>query len=341
MLRDSLLTGFRIWGVRRVQSRILVTGAAVVAALGLIARWSPAASVLAGAALAAITAMKHRPEPAPEPSHPVAAGWAFAGEHLPFRPVSEVLDRRPREIAARLAARYRPGHLVEMVLWVVATDGTGRPWTIVQDRFGDPVPSFTASAVGTVPGACDPYLEAQRLALNETGLALADVLVVGWGVDTSLDIRRDVIIVIGQASLGVEKLASHVYDGAGRRSHLVELHPDSVARSLASVDARRWQAAAVRGLVRCLEVLYPGGGPLLEELVVDPWRNRRMFTRLGRLTDAGSERRDEPEQLVRDPVVLKVVQGGLSEEIEERTSFKHDRALSWESEARAVPTRYA
>jgi hypothetical protein len=339
-----------------VQTRTAAVVAGAVAAVALLGAWNVRAGFVAvGAMAAAVAVMRNRSIPPEEMTALGGEGWAFAGERIAFRPVSEVLDRRPREIAERLAARYRAGFPVEMILWVVATDGTGQPWTIVQDRFGDAVPSFTASAVGVVPGACDPYLEAQRLSLTETGLALADVLVVGWGVDTSLDARRDVIIVIGRASAGVEQLGSHGYEGGGRRSHLVELHPDSVARSLASVDARRWQAGAVRGLVQCLEVLYPGSGPLLEELVADPWRSRRMFTRLGRLTGGPESEERQPgpvaepalheeapplEPVVRDPVVLKVIDGGLSEEVEVRKPIPHDRALSWEGTSRAVPTRY-
>jgi len=337
VLRDSLLTGFKVWGVRRVQLRSIAGIAAGVAVLGVIGIWSwRAAAIAAGAAVTAVVVLKHQTRAPQEISEPTGEGWAFAGERIAFRPVSEVLDRKPRETAERLAARYRPGQVVEMVLWIVAIDGTGQPWTLVQDRFGDTVPSVTASAVGVVPGACDPYLEAQRLSLKETGLALADVLVVGWGTDTSLDTRRDVIMVIGQTSVGVDRLGSHMYEGGLRRSHLVELHPDSVARSLTSVDARRWQAAAIRGLVRCVEVLYPGAGPLIEELAAEPWRSRRMFSRLGRLTEGAGER----EQLVVNPVVLKVVDGGLTEEIEVRAPIPHYRALSWEGTARAVPTRY-
>ncbi|NNC93047.1 MAG: hypothetical protein HKN80_11220 [Acidimicrobiia bacterium] len=293
---------------------------------------------LGAATVAAVALIRHMRAPE-ETLEPAGDGWAFGGERIAFRLVSQVLDRKPREVAERLAARYRPGQLVELVLWVVATDRTGQPWTLVQDRFGDDVPSVTASAVGLVPGACDPYLEAQRLALSETGLALADVLVVGWGSDSSLDARRDAIVVIGQTSVGAEQLGSHVYEGSTRRSHLVELHPDSVARSLASVDARRWQAAALHGLVQCLDVLYPGSGPLVEELVVEPWRNRRMFSRLGRLTGALGDREDE----IVGPVVLKVIDGGITEEREDRpvpTELSIDRALSWEGTSRAVPTRY-
>jgi hypothetical protein len=315
----------------------VVAGLVLLSAVGLW-DWRMAAVVL-GAAVVAAAALVHHVRAPEETLEPAGEGWAFGGERIAFRLVSEVLDRKPREIAERLAARYRPGQLVEMVLWVVATDRTGQPWTLVQDRFGDDVPSVTASAVGLVPGACDPYLEAQRLSLSETGLALADVLVVGWGTDTSLDARRDVIIVIGQTSVGVEQLGSHAYEGGERRSHLVELHPDSVARSLASVDARRWQGAAVRGLVQCLEVLYPGSGPLVEENVVEPWRSRRMFSRLGRLTEGAGDR----DEVVVSPVVLKVIDGGLTEEREEREVRKPiavDRALSWEATSRAVPTRY-
>jgi len=337
MLRDRLLTGFKIWGVRRIRSRTVfavVAGIGVVSFLGL---WSwRATAVAAGALVAGAAFVKHRLDAPEEASEPAGTGWVFGGERLAFRSVSEVLDRRPREITERLAARYRPGQTVEMVLWIVAKDGTGQPWTLVQDRFADPLPSITASAVGMVPGVCDPYLEAQRLSLSETGLALVDVLVLGWGTDSSLDSRRDVIVVVGHTSVGAEKLGSHLYEGGGRRSHLVELHPDSVSRSLGSVDARRWQAGAVRGLVGAMEVLYPGVGPLLEELVTEPWRNRRMFARLGRLTESDGDR----ELKVVDPVVLKIVQGGIVEEPEVRRRLEPDRALSWEGSARAVPTRY-
>jgi hypothetical protein len=306
----------------------------VLGAVGLW-NWRLMAVIVGASVVGAAALVRHMR--APEATlEPAGEGWAFGGERIAFRLVSEVLDRKPREVAERLAARYRPGQLVELVLWVVATDRTGQPWTVVQDRFGDDLPSVTATAVGLVPGACDPYLEAQRLALSETGLALADVLVVGWGTDSSLDARRDAIIVIGQTTVGAEQLGSHMPEDGERRSHLVELHPDSVARSLGSVDARRWQGAAVLGLVQCLGVLYPGSGPLVEELVAEPWRNRRMFSRLGRLTEGSGDR----GEMVVSPVVLKVIDGGISEEREVRTPVAVDRALSWEVTPRAVPTRY-
>lgn len=337
MLRDDLLTGFRLWGVRRVQSRTALLVAIGITVFGLLGVWSwRAAAIAAGGLLVGVAYLKYRLGSSEEAPAPARDGWVFGGERFAYRSVSEVIDRRPREITERLAARYRPEQTVEMVLWIVAKDGTGHPWTVVQDRFAAPLPSITASAVGEVPGACDPYLEAQRLSLSETGLALVDVLVLGWGTDSSLDARRDVILVVGHTSMGAEKLGSHIYEGGGRRSHLVEMHPDSVCRSLGGVDARRWQAAAVRGLVDTMEVLYPRTGPLLEEMVEEPWRSRRMFARLGRLTDGGGDR----ELKVVNPVVLKVVGGDVVAEPEVRRAHEPDRALSWEATARAVPTRY-
>ena len=337
MLRDDLLTGVRLWGVRRVRIGPAALVAAAVAGFGLLWMWNWVAALVVAAGIGSAAV---RGRAGGEAADPQAAGegWAYGGERFAFRSVSEVLDRSPREIVQRLSARYRPGQAVEMVLWIIAKDGTGKPWTLVQDRFGDPVPSITATAVGNVPGACDPYLEAQRLSLSETGLALADVVVVGWGADSSLDTSRDTILVIGQTNASADELGTHAYGDPNRRSHLVEVHPDSLARSLGSVDARRWQAAAVRGAARCMELLYPGSGPLLEELVTDPWRNRRMFSRLGRLTERAEDRDLMP---VVHPVVLKVVDGGLSEETEERVPIPVDRALSWESTVRAIPIRYS
>ncbi|MGI9647154.1 MAG: hypothetical protein ACR2OI_01400 [Acidimicrobiia bacterium] len=337
MLRDELLTGVRLWGVRRVRIAPLVMTAAAVGGFAFLWMWNwlVALLVVAGVGFALLGGRSDRETG--EAQSP-GEGWAFGGERFAFRSVSEVIDRSPREIAQRLSTRYREGQTIEMVLWIIAKDGMGKPWTLVQDRFGDPVPSVTASAVGEVPGACDPYLEAQRLSLGETGMALADVVVVGWGTDSSLDARRDAILVIGQTNASAEELGTHGYRDPDRRSHLVEMHPDSLARSLGNVDARRWQAAAVRGAARCLELLYPGSGPLLEELVTEPWRNRRMFSRLGRLT----ERTEETDLSgVVHPVVLKVVDGGLSEETEERAPIPLERALSWEGTVRAIPTRYS
>lgn len=337
MLRDELLTGVRLWGVRRVRITPLLAAAAAIGGFTFLWMWNWPVALLAvgGAGFALLGGLSNRGE---EEAQTPGEGWAFGGERFAFRSVSEVVDRAPREIARRLSTRYREDQSVEMVLWIIAKDGTGKPWTLVQDRFGDPIPSVTASAVGEVPGACDPYLEAQRLSLAEIGMALADVVVIGWGTDTSLDTRRDTIIVIGQTNASAEELGTHGYGDSDRRSHLVEMHPDSLARSLGSVDARRWQAAAVRGAARCLELLYPGSGPLLEELVTEPWRNRRMFSRLGRLTERTEER--ELNEVVH-PVVLKVVDGGLSEETEVRPPIPIDRALSWERTVRAIPTRYS
>jgi hypothetical protein len=345
MLRDDLLTGFKLWGVRRVQSKTALEIAGALIALSVFVLWNwRVSAIAAGGLLVAVGYVKLRLGSSEEAPPSAGDGWVFGGERFAYRSVSEVADRRPSEITDRLAARYRPDQTVEMVLWIVAKDGTGQPWTLVQDRFGAPLASITASAVGEVPGACDPYLEAQRLSLSETGLALVDVLVLGWGTDSSLDLRRDVIVVVGHTGVGAEKLGSHIYEGGGRRSHLIELHPDSVCRSLGSVDARRWQAGAVRGLVQTMEVLYPGAGPLLEEMVEEPWRSRRMFARLGRLTDGRTDR----DLKAVDPVVLKVVNGGIVEEQEVRRRpepdagkpREPDRALSWEATARAVPTRY-
>ena len=337
-MRDNLLTGVRVWGVRRVPARNLAVLAGAAAALGLALVWNW--SFVLGAVVAAALAYAARSERGLEmPTEAGGPGWVFGGERLAFRPVSEVLDLKPGEIAERLAARYGPSDRVDLVLWMVAWDKTGKPWTLVQDRFGDDLAPITATAVAEVPGACDPYLEAQRLSLAETGFALVDVVVIGWGPDSSLAGPRDALLVIGRTGAGAEELGSHRYEGGGRVSHLVELHPDSVARSLGNVDARRWHAAAVRGLVRCMELLYPGAGALLEELVAEPWRSRRMFRRLDRLTTVPVE---EEEPVIVPPVVLKVVDGGLTEEVEERIVLPRiDRALSWERSGRTVPTRYA
>lgn len=340
MLRDDLLTGVRVWGVRRVPARNLAVLAGASAVLGLALFWNWPLVLGAVATVAAVYAGRghRRPGRAPELTGP---GWLFGGERLAFRSVSEVHDLEPDRVADRLAARYGLADSVDLVLWLVAWDKTGRPWTLVQERFDDDLAHITATAVAPVPGACDPYLEAQRLSLIETGFALVDVVVLGWGTDSSLERPRDALLVIGRTGAGAEELGSHQYEGGGRRSHLVELHPESVARSLGAVDARRWHAAAVRGLVRCMALLFPGSGALIEELVAEPWRNHRMFRRLDRLTTApvGS---DEAAPAVVPPVVLKVVDGGLTEEVEERSvAPRIDRALSWERTARAIPTRYA
>lgn len=330
-----------MWGVRRVPARNLAVLAGAAAVLGLAIVWNW--SFVLGAVVAAAVVYAARPERGLESADEVGgSGWAFGGERLAFRPVSEVLDLRPGEIADRLAARYGPSDRVDLVLWLVAWDKTGKPWTLVQDRFGDDLAPITATAVAEVPGACDPYLEAQRLSLSETGFALVDVVVIGWGTDSSLGGTRDALLVIGRTGAGAEELGSHQYEGGGRVSHLVELHPDSVARSLGNVDARRWHAAAVRGLVRCTEMLYPGAGSLLDELVAGPWRNRRMFRRLDRLTTVIVADDSAEAPTVVPPVVLKVVDGGLTEEVEDRVLMPRiDRALSWERSGRTVPTRYA
>jgi hypothetical protein len=324
--------------VRRVPARniAVLAGTSAVTGLALLWNWLVAVAFVAVALLVLARRSDRGLEP---PAVPGGSGWLFGGERLAFRPVSEVLGLEPAEIADRLAVRYGPADRVDMVLWVVASDKTGKPWTLVQDRFGDDLAPITATVVASVAGACDPYLEAQRLSLVETGFALVDVVVIGWGTDSSLDGPRDALLVVGRTSAGAEELGSHTYHGGGRVSHLVELHPDSVARSLGSVDARRWHAAAVRGLVRCMEILYPGTAGLLDELVAEPWRNRRMFRRLDRLTTAPAA--EEASEIV-PPVVLKVVDGGLVEEVEERPVLvRIDRALSWERAGRAVPTRYA
>ena len=178
MLRDNLLTGVRVWGVRRVPARNLAVLAGASAALGLALVWNW--SFVLGAVVAAAFAYAARSERGLElPTEANGPGWMFGGERLAFRPVSEVLDLKPGEIAERLTARYGPSDRVDLVLWMVAWDKTGKPWTLVQDRFGDDLAPITATAVAEVPGACDPYLEAQRLALAETGCALVDVVVIG------------------------------------------------------------------------------------------------------------------------------------------------------------------
>lgn len=334
VLRESLLTGVKLWGVRRIQVRTVALAVGSVLLVSLLGFIHWAAGVAGLTAIGGTLLLQRRPVSSNH-VEPAGEGWMFAGERLPFRPVSEVVEDRPRHIMRRLAARYQASHEVELLLWVVINDGTGKPWTLVQDRYGGNPPSVTASAVGRMAGSDDPYLQAQRLARAELGVPLSDVVVAGWGTDSSLDTHRDVIIVVGQTDADTSMLADHRYEGSGRRSHLVELHPDSVARSLGSVDARRWQAGAVRGLVHTLDLLYPGTGPLLEDLVVDPWRMRRMFGRVGRLTEHPAESSSQA-----GPVVLKVIDGEVVQEPEVREPIRHDRALNWEATPRALPTRY-
>ena len=55
MLRDNLLTGFKLWGVRRVQSRTALIIAGSIVAFGLLGLWSwRVGAIMAGGLLVAV-----------------------------------------------------------------------------------------------------------------------------------------------------------------------------------------------------------------------------------------------------------------------------------------------
>ena len=102
MLRDELLTGVRLWGVRRVRITPLLAAAAAIGGFTFLWMWNWPVALLAvgGAGFALLGGLSNRGE---EEAQTPGEGWAFGGERFAFRSVSEVVDRAPREIARRLS----------------------------------------------------------------------------------------------------------------------------------------------------------------------------------------------------------------------------------------------
>ena len=332
MQRRRLLTGIRLWGVRRVQVATVVravVGAALLAVLFLWHWFAGAVTVVAAGIAYVVSRLL---DPSPLPYRPGGRGWFFGGELLAFAELGVIDLPRQRQVIDKLADEYRNGEEVELLVWVTTTDQTGQLWTLVQDQFGFATPTVTASTVKQVPGACDPYIEAENLVVAEFGVPLVDVTVVGWGLDWSRDVAVDVILVVGHTQAPAGSFAP---TADNRSWQLVELHPDAVARALTRFDPARWRASAVWGLASCLELAHAGGRALLEELVPEPWRSRGMFSRLAQLA---SVRAEQPPSLVVDPVVMSVDHGAISER--RQTRPRPARALAWERPDQRIPTRY-
>lgn len=344
-MRDSLLTGFKLWGVRRIERASVMQVAAGVTILVLLSAWH----LYAGAVTALVAGIaygrsRHRQARERRPIRR-GRGWWFAGQRLRLAPFTEAHRMTTEEVIA--ARSDKPD--ADLILWVIANDGTGEPWIRAQEN---PGPILTATVTGPIGPGADPYLEAQRLALKGAGVSLADIAVVGWGIDFSGEYPRQVVVAVGHTTAGTNALRNQSRDGPSRYQ-LVEVHPDSVARVLTTVAPGAWEAAAVRGLVAALEIVHPTGRALLEEKVEEKWRLRMMFDRLNRLTASAEERERSrrEEEPHRDPakvVVLKAVDG-VVQHVEERLSQvshanwgsgRPSRSLSWESTSRTIPNRY-
>ncbi len=330
MQRGRLLTGIRLWGGRRIQAATIIgaLGGTVLLAVLFTWYWSVGAVTIGAAVL--VYRESRLLHPSPPPWRPPGAGWFFGGELFAYAELGRV--GHPRQVIDQLAAAYQKGQAVELLVWIAAKDQAGHSWTLVQNQYGAATSSVTATVVGEVPGACDPYVEAERLVMAEMGFPLHDATVIGWGVDWSLDKTRDVIVVAGRTQ---EPAGSFAPKGDDRKWQLFELHPESVARALARFEADSWQASAVFGLATCLDRLHPKAGALMEELVTERWEVRRMFTRLGRLTGGMGE---QPPGLVVDPVVMSVDHGVIRERRQPRPGPR--RVLAWERPTRRTPTRY-
>lgn len=333
MLRERLLTGIRLWGVRRIQAATIARALAGTILLAVLFLWHWIAGAVTIGAAGVVYIDSRFLYKIQDRSMPPGRGWFFGGEWLPLTRLGVTGHLRRRQVIDELAGVYANGETVELLVWVTTTDRTGQQWTLVQKQFGDAIPSITASAVAKIAGACDPYVEAEQLVMAEIGVPLYNVKVIGWGVDGSLNTIRDTVVVVGetQAPAGSFALA-----GDNRSWHLVELHPDPVARALTKFDAGRWQAAAVWGLTACLDMSYPNARPLLEELVAEPWRNRMMFSRVGRLTESVTS--GGPPRPMVDPVVMSVDHGKITERRQPRP--RPTRALAWERPTQRTPTRY-
>ena len=330
MQRGRLFAGIRLWGVRRNQAASIVGAILGAALLAVLFMWQwVIGAVTIGAA--GIVYFDSRLLNTQAPWRPPGSGWFFGGELLAYAALGAIRHPRQRQVIDQLAGEYKKGETVELLVWVTSTDQTGQRWTLVQDQYGLANPMVTASVVGQIPGACDPYVEAAQLVMSEIGVRLEDVTVLGWGLDWSGHMSRDVIVVIGQT-----RAPAFTPTRESRSWQLVELHPDSVARTLTRFDARRWQAAAVWGLAACLDLDDPKGRTLLEASVVDSWKSKRMFKRLDRLTEGVSV--DPPPTLVVDPVVVSAEHGVVAER--RPTRPRATRALAWERPTQRIPTRY-
>ncbi len=178
-------------------------------------------------------------------------------------------------------------------------------------------------------------MESEQIAAVEMGIEVHAVNVIGWGIDWSQSRAVDVLVVWAETQAPAGSFTPAASDRSWR---LVELHPDPIATILTRFDVGHWQAAAVWSLSALLDRVYPTSQSVLEELVFEPWKTKRMFTRLGRLTSSMGD----PEPQSSDPVVLAVENGSVIQrrQARPRPRPRPNRALSWEAVTRRTPTRY-
>jgi len=181
----------------------------------------------------------------------------------------------------------------------------------------------------------DPYAVIQRNLASSLDVATVHSRLLRSGRD---DVGEVAVFVV-EGSLDARQMSELELDDA--EAIFVEVHPDTVARTMARTAAEEWSGTAVLGLVALVEDYYPASGPLIEGFVEEGWRTARQFGRLDKLTDREHEVRDPSALRVPSPPLSPVVvatEGG--DVVEVRRRYPTDQVLNWEAPSRAVPNRY-
>lgn len=334
MQRERLVTGIRIWGVRRIQAATIARAwlGTLLVVLSFMWHWFAGAVTIGAVGIAFAVSRLSRPSEDQRPRG--LRGWSFGGQVFAFARLGVIDPARQRQVIDALH-EYHNGETIELLVWVTARDEAGNRWALVQEDFASTPPRVTASVASRVPRASDPFIEAEQLAAAAIGIEVDEVSLIGWGIDWSQSRAVDVLVAVAQTRAPA---GSFTPGGSDRSWRLVELHPDPIAGILTRFDAARWQAAAVWSLAALLDGVHPGTQLLLEELVYEPWKSKQMFSRLGRLTATIAD----PESQSSDPVVLEVDNGSVIQrrQARPRPHPRPNRALSWEIPDRRTPTRY-
>ena len=292
---------FRAW--RLLGLTLIIVGAA--AAAWLYSQWDAvpvfgvAAVFLAGLLLAhPIAALARRLFVKAPPWRQESGRVEFAGAELGMELYGSVLEETPMEIVERLGSyggRFADGRF-SLVLWLIAADGDGNYWTIVQEQqhrsTGRTI--WTASVDGSLSiadldesGRPNPFRAAHRLAKSDLDVPLVDITLAGWGREHLRDGNRDVAVGFARTSVSAERLRGISYPRANIacHAHLVTLDQGGTAKTLGWGLPSTWHGGAVYGLLETLENVESGSWAALERAVAPRWHNGGMFARVDRETE--------------------------------------------------------
>ena len=292
------------WGLARVRRRPLavavVLAVAVAVAVGVI--WGGSVLLQVSLVLLVLLAAATLVPPAIRyvksllvervPWRDAGEQTHFAGASLRFVVGADTTAASPSEVPVTIQRHLDASVPIDLILWLVATDSEGRPWTLVQEQGEtDSITRsyLTASIDAAITyadrdpmGNLDPYRTAHRAAKAELDVPLAQIDFVAWGRDLHPFGSRTVVLAIAGTSVPAERLAGHRYpEGDGfRRSWLTRLTPEGVTQALSSGHPDAWCGSAVYGLIEALDRYHRGSWAVVERDLAPRWREKTFFARV-------------------------------------------------------------